>query len=466
MKYTITALIILFTIFTSAHSYAVTLTAVGYGKTESEARANASSELAFVIYSDISTVLHTDFSSDPDDIRQTVTKQVDIVSAVPVYGASYSISREDNMFKADAVLDSESAVPVYRAELEQSVNHINKVSRLISGEASASAKYSLVMSAVSHFENLLKIRAVLNVLGADIKKYPDITLEELQQLKLELTERSDSMAHAAELISKELKKDRVYVYYPMAGGSEEVTEFSKVFREILAEKLRSVHSVFDADYFLETLYSQSETGIYLTSTLLDKNGFTKGKSTKLLEAEAYKGLSVKPESVSFEKLLKLGLAQSSDFKVRMSTNNGRKAMLYRYGDAVELFVKLNRPGYFFLIGHVDKDGQRFSYIVDFYNVEGNRKFVRHVDADEINRWVSIGEFDIVPPFGLETFQIIATMKDPVDMIPSYVFDTQTELYIISKDISKGVSKARALKLRPENIDASAEDVLIFSTTEK
>jgi hypothetical protein len=84
----------------------------------------------------------------------------------------------------------------------------------------------------------------------------------------------------------------------------------------------------------------------------------------------------------------------------------------------------------------------------------------------VNRWISIGEFDIVPPYGLETFQMIATVKDPVDAIPANVFDPESELYIISKDITKGVAATRALKKKKESIDAVAEDVLVFSTTEK
>ncbi|PLX66412.1 MAG: hypothetical protein C0602_12195 [Denitrovibrio sp.] len=449
-----------------SESYSEVITAEGYGETEAEARGNAAAELSFVIYSDIRSALHTDISNDPSAPKQIVTKQIDITSAIPVYGASYTIEKTDRDFHVTAELRPEKAIPIYRVELEQSVNQINKINKLLYGERSSSVKYSLVMSALSNYENMLKVRAVLNVLGGPVKRYTDVTLEQLKQLKQELTEKSDSMSHVAELIASELKRSRVYVYYPMFTGSEEVTQFSAVFREMLAKGFKSVGSVFDADYFLETIYTDAQDGIYVSATLFDKKGITLGKSVKLLEAKAHKGLNTKPKSLSFERLLKLGLVQSSDFKVRLATNNGKKAMLYRSGDSVELFVKMNKPGYFFMVGHVYKDGQLFSYLVDFYNTKGNRKFIRKVDVDEINRWISIGEFDIVPQFGLETFQIIAVMKDPVDMIPSYVFDTDTELYIVSKDIKEGVTKSRALKLRPENLNASAEDVLIFSTIEK
>ncbi|ADD68480.1 hypothetical protein Dacet_1716 [Denitrovibrio acetiphilus DSM 12809] len=118
------------------------------------------------------------------------------------------------------------------------------------------------------------------------------------------------------------------------------------------------------------------------------------------------------------------------------------------------------------MGHVDKKSERFSYLIDFYAVQGNRKFIRYVDADEVNKWISLGEFDIIAPFGLETFQMVATMKDPIDMLPANVFDQETELYIVSRDINKGVVQTRALRKQRESIDTAAEDVLIFSTIEK
>jgi hypothetical protein len=278
--------------------------------------------------------------------------------------------------------------------------------------------------------------------------------------------RTDSLKHAASIISNDLKKDNVYVYYPVYEESDEITEFASVMRRLISSGLNSTDSLKHADYYIDSVYTLTAKGVYLSSSLIDKSGVTIGKSVVLIQPEAYKKIKVKPDSVSFEKLLKMGLAESSDFKVRLTTDNGKKGMLYRMGDTVELFVKLNMPGYFFIAGHVDKNGEKFSYLVDFYNSQGNRKFVRYVGADEVNRWISLGEFDIVPPFGLETFQMIGSLKDMVEDVPSYVFDPDTELYIISKNPEEGVVKTRAIKKKKNTQNVFAEDVLVFSTIEK
>lgn len=453
-------------IFFTMPVYAAVYTADGYGKDETEARANATAELSFILYSDVKSEISTTAGDSGGRFVQEINKQVDITSAVPVFGASYKIEQVDAQYKVSVKLDSATASASYIKAANTELRKINKLTHLISSEESESKKYQLVMAAISSFENFNKLRGVLNVFGEELKSYPNITFAELVSLRDRLTKSTDSLELAAKLISSELAKPNTYIYYPMYNSSDEVTEFSILFRDMLIANIKPAANIHVADYLLETDYSVTGAGIFLTATLTDKNGVVEGKSVKKLEPKSYAGLKVKPQSLSFEKLLKLGLVSSADFSARISTDRGKKAMLYRLGDAVELFIKLNKPGYFFLVGHVDKDGERFSYIVDFYEAKGNRKFIRHVDGDEINRWISIGEFDIVPPFGLETFQMIATVKDPVNLVPANVFDSETELYIVSKDIKEGVAKTRALKKRKDSIDAVAEDVLVFSTIEK
>jgi len=466
VKHKLINIIIFLTLFMCGTAYASAITAEGYGNTEPEARANAAAELSFILFSDVRSELHTKMSDDPASVGQTVTKQVDIISALPIFGADYKTKPSENEYFCKVTMTPDKALPVYIRYADEAVSKINSLNTEVAKKKSDSEKYPLVMAMLTEYENFLKYKGVINVLNGDFDRSPDITQEEVYELKERLTNSSDDMRHIASLISSELVKDKTYVYYPMFNGSDEVTEFSSVFRDLMLASAKTNVSINDADYLLETDYFLTDNEMFLTSTLTDKSGKAVGKSVKKLQKSAYAGLKVKPVSISFEKLLKLGLAVSSDFTARLMSNNGKKAMLYKKGDSVELFVKMSRPGYFFIVGHVDKKGERFSYIIDFYNSVGNRKFIRHIDADEINRWVSIGEFDIMPPFGLETFQLIATVKDPVNLLPSNVLDPETELYIVSKDIKEGVVKTRALKKKKESIDAVAEDVLIFSTIEK
>ncbi|XOB64797.1 hypothetical protein ACMC5R_11950 [Deferribacteres bacterium DY0037] len=405
-------------------------------------------------------------SDNIQNAKQIVEKQVDITSVLPIFGAEYSFSRNGADHKCEVVLKASKALPVYIKNADQSVKVINSIQQQLLKSESDTDRYKLTMAAVTAFENFKKLKSVIYLLNGDYKSFPDVTYESLLRMRDELTYASDSMQHTANIISVELGKANTYVYYPVYHTSEEVTEFASVFKGMLSSGMKTADSLRSADYFLESEYVAADNSIYITATLTDRNGLVAGTSVKKLKEKAYAGLNYKPVSVSFEKLLKMGLSSSDGFTARLSTANGKKAMLYRGGESVELFAKINKPGYFFLVGHVDKKSERFSYLIDFYAVQGNRKFIRYVDADEVNKWISLGEFDIIAPFGLETFQMVATMKDPIDMLPANVFDQETELYIVSRDINKGVVQTRALRKQRESIDTAAEDVLIFSTIEK
>jgi len=466
MKFKSLFIIIFLTAFSFYSAYSAELFSEGFGKSSEESRASAASELSFIIYSEVNSSVRTDQSDDPENTKNIVSRQTDITSSLPIYGAVYKTEQIGNYFKTEAVLKSGDALPVYYRHLDDTVSEIEKLHTALMKEKSESAKYRYVMECLTAFDNMKKLKSVIYALGGKISAEPNITISQLIKIQDELSGTTDSLKHAAELIAKETGGSRVYVYYPMYRGSDEVTPFAEYFRDLLTAEIDSAGSIHSAEFYLETNYSEEDSGIYLTSVLTDKKGVAKATSVKKLLPESYRGLRVKPESVSFEKLLKTGLALSSDFRARIATENGKKAMLYKQGDSVELFVKLNRPGYFFIVGHVDKPGGRASYLVDFYQAQGGQKFIRRVDAEDINRWISIGEFDIVPPFGLETFQMIASVNHPADMLPSYVFDPETELYIVSRDLNEGVRKTRAIKTKQENNKTVAEDVLVFSTTEK
>lgn len=442
------------------------VSAVGYGASEDEARSNAASELSFVIYSDVRAKLNTYATDAAESPVQTVTKEVNVTSSIPLMGATYNTVNSDGEYMTTAYLTSKDALPVYVKASEEAVRAVNSSYKEYEKAKDDSARYAAVMSAIAGYENFIRLRAVFNILGGVADISPVVTYEHLEQLKGGLTEVSDSMKHTAAMIVSELKSGNAYVYYPTYIDSQEVTEFGSLFRDMLVSAEGGSGSLRDSDKYISTEYFLSGDVMHITSSLMSRDGVTLGKSVKMLRKRAFEGMRFKPESVSFEKLLVMGQTESANFTARMSTANGKKAMLYKEGESVELFVKLNRPGYFFIVGHVDKAGEKYSYLVDFYSADGNRKFVRRVDGDSVNRWLSLGEFDIVPPFGLETFQLIATVKDPVDSLPANVFDPETELYIVSKDINTGVAKSRALKRKPENLNAVAEDVLIFSTIEK
>ena len=71
--------------------------------------------------------------------------------------------------------------------------------------------------------------------------------------------------------------------------------------------------------------------------------------------------------------------------------------------------------------------------------------------------MSLGEFEIYPPLGLEHLQVIASKEDLVQRLPEYRFDEGSEFYLVGKGPADGLAKTRAAKRpkkkKPENYSA-------------
>jgi hypothetical protein len=103
------------------------------------------------------------------------------------------------------------------------------------------------------------------------------------------------------------------------------------------------------------------------------------------------------------------------------------------------------------------------------------RFVRRVRADEANRWLTVGEFRVESPFGLEAVQVFAT-NEPPRVLPAARFDPVRNLHVIGSDPVDAVRRARGLvlvdvpdsrkdkggKTKPARF-AAGEAVLQFST---
>ena len=74
-----------------------------------------------------------------------------------------------------------------------------------------------------------------------------------------------------------------------------------------------------------------------------------------------------------------------------------------------------------------------------------RRFVQFVNYNDINCWISLGEFETYPPLGLEHLQVIASKEDLVCRLPKYRFDEESEFYLVGKDPKDGLVKTQVAK---------------------
>lgn len=462
-RYFIAVILFVFSAFTVS---AETITAEGFGDSPDSARSAALAELSFTIYSNVSASLSYASDTDFNSANQKLAKQTDITTELPIIGAEVSITKISDGYNAKAVLKDSSA-PIYKSKLDEVLRQIENTYADYQKENNRAKAYGYVSSLIVYLDNYEKLNSVYSILtGASYAAKPPVAKEEMLKALSSLSDVFDDLKLCARVMAKELNSKTAYLYYPMAENSDEVTEFSSVLHGMLSAEMSPSKEILTSDRFVNTQYSVSKDGIFITSYLTDKNGKTLVVSNKRLLPAAYKNLEINPVSISFEKLLKQGLSVSSDFKARVTTKNGKRAVLYKNGDTLELFVKVNKPSYFYIVGHVMKEKEKYSYLVDLFETEGNRRFIRYVDGDEINRWISLGQFEVVSPFGTEVFQMIASVEDPMDKLPPVTHDAANNQYIISDNPEKSVAILRAIKRKESKAQEQAEDVLIFSSTHR
>jgi len=213
---------------------------------------------------------------------------------------------------------------------------------------------------------------------------------------------------------------------------------------------------------------EGKEGIDLVYSLVDRNSNSVDSFFIRLTPSSFKEYDIFPKTTSFDKLLREGLVVSNDFKVDINTNRGKNDLLFSRGETVKLLLKINKAGYYYIVGHVVKDDEKYSYLLDVNDADGASKFVSFINQDDANKWIEIGEFSVEPPFGVESLQIIASNKDLKNSIPSYNYDSDLGYYFISKDPEKGAMMTRGLKKADseKNKSLTSEAVLFMTTMDK
>lgn len=388
-------------------------------------------------------------------------------SDVPLIGVDISCLPTGSAVLCEARLDSAKSLTIYTRKLEELRREIGEMDARIT-RAESNSRYAQLIQLLTLTEQYEKYHAVAQMLGETQFTPPAKTRAAIQEQLRALEEFTPTLDLAAQIVSKGISKEGIYIYPAVPQGSHEVTAFGRVFYDKLAQRLDPVTSPDKASHFLKGEYELLNNSLHLTYRLLDDGGNTMATRVVTLAPSAYKGMQVKPTTVAFDRLLHEGVVLGNDFRAQLNSNRGSENVLFDEGDEVELFVKLSRPGYFYVVGHVVKKGENYSYLLELSEAEGDRRFTRYVNADDVNKWLSIGRFEATAPFGIESLQLISSSDDPISRLPAHPLDHKSDLYVTASDTRVGIAKTRALKHKQSTGDRQyqAEAVLMFTTMPK
>jgi hypothetical protein len=279
------------------------------------------------------------------------------------------------------------------------------------------------------------------------------------------------------------------VIAPVRTGTGEATPLSALIAEELLGGACAAGRDEAPPHTLDGRYTQVDGRLLLTLFLLDASFNTQQAFVFVLPAAAEqpsRGLST---ADGFAATLSRGLVRvelpskggaapplGNAIEVDVRMGRGNRGLYYRPGEREKLLVKLDRPGYYYIVGHLQKGAERFSYLMEIGDPGATDRFVRRVAADQAHRWQTAGDFTVAPPIGLEAVQVFATSGPPQKRLPETRFDPARKLHLIGTDPIDAIKRARGLvlvhlpdprnepsaKVKPASL-AVGEAVLQFST---
>ena len=442
-------------------------------KEPSQAREQVLVELASALFVHIESE-----SVSISDSRKGVsaTTKTKMSTNLPMLGAQVDCFPKQAETVCHGVLDGRQSSPLYVQHLTQLKREIEASERLLEALDQATRVETLneLLKKVHYWSQLHQVLGLLDVQAAE-PLLLSVEKAHLQSLLLEHQQKATSLSFAAKQLlrgvmdktAQQSDKKSIYLAPATPVNSREITQFSNQLKSYMQVALADQSASYaNAEYFLRGEYLTHASGMTVSYALTNRMGGIISTQIVALTPEVYEGMSYQPQTVSFDQLLHTGYVVSSDFQVSLQTNKGLRDLSFEEGEVVELFVKLNQPGYFYLVGHTKNGSGEKSYLLALQDAPDNNKFVQYVNLDDANRWVSLGEFQVEPPYGLEGLQVLAYKEKPLHLIPANHWDGR--YWVVANDLATGVATTRGLvkKRKKEAGFNPVESVITFHTFAK
>lgn len=443
----------------SATSLFGDISGLGYGVSLKEAKVDALADMSQAIKSEVRTLYKTESTNEYS--KSELNSQVS--SNLPILGAEFETISDSKLKEVQVRLLTKKSANLYKKKLELLNREMQTTLEEIRNAHSKNfqlTSYETLYALTKEYE---RYRSVAILLAPQIKYTPKITQVQVESEIVKLSTDIDTLDLATSVLGTAFKERSIFIYPPHIVNSKTIAEFGSALLTQLKGKLDVASSLYNAKYILVGEYIVLKKSMILNMQLLDieTKEIVKSK-TVVINAKAYEGIGTKPQGVDFTTLLTQGVALSSSLKVTLSTNRGSENLLFEKGEEVELFVKLNKMGYYYVVGYTQTQDTKMSYLLELSEGSGSSRFVKFVNADDASKWMSLGAFTVEAPFGIESLQVIASNKK-IKKLPQVEYDEESGYYIISKKIKKALKHTRGLRPKRTGKLESSEDVMSFTT---
>ena len=169
------------------------------------------------------------------------------------------------------------------------------------------------------------------------------------------------------------------------------------------------------------------------------------------------GLDLVPQNllraIEDQQVFSKGEVVSSNLHVEVWTNKGSENLLFSKGDAIQVYLRVNRPAYIQMIYHLS-NGIRTVLLQNYY-----------IDITRVNQVVEVSETYLVEaPFGVEVLQVFAMVEEfpPVPLVHKDGYD------VLMEDLAGYVANVRGLGVskRTKGLSQMAEARIVVTTVDR
>jgi hypothetical protein len=455
-------------LFTSLlYVYAAEFSGTGFGPTIKVAKQEALSDLSQSIKAEVKSTFSNSQNLKSGRADKTVTSNIVVSSNLPIIGAEFELFDNRDNVEALVELSPKKAKVLYKKRISQLSKEIYTLDRDIKKAKKPEIKVVLLQKLLQNLKEFDRYYSVGVILGLKDIKTPDITKASVENELLKLHNNIETLNQAAMHIAKTFQDYKnIYLYPPKVDNSHEITPFAKALSMKIKPYIDTASNLQNASYQLVGDYIYNKRGLILNYTLIDTNTHENiGSKTITIEPAAYKDYRVSSKTLSFDKLLHDGVVVSNSLRASITTNKGSEFLLFTEHEEIELLIKLNKMGYYYIVGYTQTAHSKHAYLLELNESQGDSRFKGFINADDVNHWISLGTFSVEAPFGIESLQLVTSNRD-FKALPPHRFDAKSGYFLIGEGVTEGLNKTRGLIRKQSKKREISEAVLFFTTSKR
>ena len=446
------------------------------------AKERAMSDLANQIQASVKSEFISELTEASNTISEYAKSKVNVISNMKIEGVRWDTYDQGDFIMAQAVLEKDEAAALYyerTKELQSQIEtRMTRITNLMGTGDNEKALKDL-FEASKLFNQLEQNVLIYMILGGRDQKQlkPVFSRSDLDDKIYKLTETDfnsfdDAINGLCFQISKQVKAEQIITVFPF---DFQDTSFGSELSDYIRQQIN-----FNLNKFIKFQQGKIEPGsnkregltisgnYWLRASVMeiilliyDESGSSTGSARVEIPISFVDKLGVqyKPQNfvdaMSEDKLFSKSEVVYGDLNVEFWTNKGDQNLIFRGGDEMRLFVRLNTPAYLRFVYHL-ANGMRTPLYTNYY-----------IDQSKVNKVVELPDvFECAPPFGVEKLQMFASTAELPDLHLKTI-DIEGESYdVLADDLGEFLAKTRGFVKKKTKTAKKAERVITITTVEK